>query len=212
MARYTGPVCRLCRREGEKLFLKGDRCHTPKCAVERRSESGGPGSASRSFNRRRLSEYATQLREKQKVRRIYGVLERQFRRHYRDAGKQGGPRGERLLQQLDLRVDNVVYRMGFGLSRAHARQLTTHGHVELNGRKHDIPSAVLSVGDTIRLRDKSRNIDSVMNAVERAEALGRPDWVTMGDDVFEGTISAVPERDQIDATLNEQRIVEFYSR
>ncbi len=210
MARYTGPVCRLCRREGEKLFLKGDRCHTPKCAIERKSEGGGPGT--RGPNRRRPTEYAVQLREKQKARRIYGVLERQFRRHYRDAGKQGGPRGERLLQQLELRADNVVYRMGFGLSRAHARQLTMHGHVEINGRKHDIPSAVLSVGDTIRLRGKSRNIDSVKNAMERAEALGRPDWLTMGTDAFEGTVNAIPERDQIDATLNEQLIVEFYSR
>lgn len=210
MARYTGPVCRLCRREGEKLFLKGDRCHTPKCAIERRSEGGSSGA--RGPNRRRPTEYAVQLREKQKARRIYGVLERQFRRHYRDAGKQGGPRGERLLQQLELRADNVVYRMGFGLSRAHARQLTMHGHVEINGRKHDIPSAVLSVGDTIRLRGKSRNIDSVKNAIERAEALGRPDWMTMGEDAFEGTVNAIPERGQIDATLNEQLIVEFYSR
>jgi small subunit ribosomal protein S4 len=153
-----------------------------------------------------------QLREKQKARRIYGVLERQFQRHYRDAGKQGGPRGERLLQQLELRADNVVYRMGLGLSRAHARQLTMHGHVELNGRKHDIPSAVLSVGDTIRLRGKSRDIDSVKNAMERAEALGRPDWLTIGEDAFEGTVNAIPERGQIDATLNEQLIVEFYSR
>ena len=210
MARYTGPVCRLCRREGEKLFLKGDRCHTPKCAIERRGDRGGPGSGS--FNRRRPTEYAIQLREKQKARRIYGVLERQFRRHYKDAGKQGGPRGERLLQQLELRADNVVYRLGIGLSRAHARQLVMHGHIQLNGRKHNIPSAVLSVGDTIRLREKSRDIDSIKTAIERAEALGRPEWMNAGADGFECTILAVPARDQIEAVLNEQLIVEFYSR
>ena len=210
MARYTGPVCRLCRREGEKLFLKGDRCHTPKCAMERRGDRGGPGSGS--FSRRRPTEYAMQLREKQKARRIYGVLERQFRRHYQDAGKKGGPRGERLLQQLELRADNVVYRLGIGLSRAHARQLVMHGHIELNGRKHNIPSAVLSVGDNIRLRGKSRDIDSIKTALERAEALGRPDWLNAGTDGFEGTITAIPEREQIEASLNEQLIVEFYSR
>ncbi len=210
MARYTGPVCRLCRREGEKLFLKGDRCHTPKCAIERRGDRGGPGA--RSFSRRRPTEYAIQLREKQKARRIYGVLERQFRRHYRDAGKLGGPRGERLLQQLELRADNVAFRMGLGLSRAHARQLIQHGHVELNNRKHDIPSAVLSVGDTIRLRAKSRNIDAVKNAMDRAEALIRPPWLTVDVEAFEGRVNAIPARDQIDATLNEQLIVEFYSR
>lgn len=210
MARYTGPVCRLCRREGEKLFLKGDRCHTPKCAMERRGDRGGPGTGS--VSRRRPTEYGIQLREKQKARRIYGVLERQFRRHYKDAGKQGGPRGERLLQQLELRADNVVYRLGIGLSRAHARQLVRHGHIELNGRKHNIPSAVLSVGDNIRLREKSRDIDSIKTALERAEALGRPEWLNAVADGFEGTVASIPERDQIEASLNEQLIVEFYSR
>ncbi len=210
MARYTGPVCRLCRREGEKLFLKGDRCHTPKCAIERRGDRGGPGA--RGFSRRRPTEYAIQLREKQKARRIYGVLERQFRRHYRTAGKQSGARGERLLQLLELRADSVVYRMGFGLSRAHARQIIRHGHIELNNRKHDIPSAVLRVGDRIRLRQKSRNIDAIKNAMDRAESLGRPAWLSVDLEAFEGTINAIPDRNQIDATLNEQLIVEFYSR
>ena len=144
MGRYTGPVCRLCRREGEKLFLKGDRCHTPKCAIERRGDRG-PGMPS--LSRRRPTEYATHLREKQKARRTYGVLERQFVRHFRDAMRGAGARGERLLQSLELRMDSIVFRMGFALSRAQARQLITHGHFELNARKHDIASAVLRPGD-----------------------------------------------------------------
>ena len=210
MARNTGPACRLCRREGEKLFLKGDRCHSPKCAIERRGDRGGPGM--HGFSRRRPTEYSAHLREKQKARRLYGVLERQFRRHFKVASSQGGPRGERLLQQLELRMDNIVYRMGFALSRRQARQLITHGHFQLNGRKHDIPSAVLKEGDAVAVRVKSREIDCIKNAQDRAEAMGRPDWLIVDAEALAGTVAAVPSRDQIDATINEQLIVEFYSR
>lgn len=164
------------------------------------------------MGRRRPTEYSTQLREKQKARRIYAVLERQFRRHFREAMRAGGARGERLLQQLELRVDNVVYRMGFGLSRAQARQLVTHGHFLLNGRKHDVPSAVLKAGDTVAVRESSREIDCIKNALDRAEAMGRPAWVAVSPDEFSGTVTAIPSREEIDATLNEQLIVEYYSR
>ena len=210
MARYTGPVCRLCRREGEKLFLKGDRCHTPKCAIERRGDRGGPGA--RGISRRRATEYAMQLREKQKARRLYGVLERQFRRYFKRASRGAGARGERLLQELELRMDNVVYRMGFALSRAQARQLVNHGHFVLNGRKHTIPSATLRVGDKVQLREKSRRLDAIAGALSRADAMGRPAWVNVTPDEFSGEVTALPERDHIDATVNEQLIVEFYSR
>ena len=210
MARYTGPVCRLCRREGEKLFLKGDRCHTPKCAVERRGDRGGPGA--RGFSRRRPTEYAVQLREKQKARRLYGVLERQFRRYFRRASRVSGPTGERLLQQLELRVDSVVFRMGFALSRAQARQFVTHGHFLLNGRKHTIPSAILKVGDTVQVREKSRGVGDIMSAIDRADAMGRPEWLQVVTEEFSGSVMAIPEREQIDATVNEQSVVEFYSR
>ena len=210
MARYTGPVCRLCRREGEKLFLKGDRCHTPKCAIERRGDRGGPGA--RGISRRRATEYAMQLREKQKAPRLYGVLERQFRRYFKRASRGAGARGERLLQELELRMDNVVYRMGFALSRAQARQLVNHGHFVLNGRKHTIPSATLRVGDKVQLREKSRRLDAIAGALSRADAMGRPAWVHVTPDEFSGEVTALPERDHIDATVNEQLIVEFYSR
>ncbi len=210
MARYTGPVCRLCRREGEKLFLKGDRCHTPKCAIERRGDRGGPGA--RGLSRRRATEFAVQLREKQKARRLYGVLERQFRRYFKRASRGSGSRGERLLQELELRVDNVVYRMGFALSRAQARQLVNHGHFLLNGRKHTIPSATLKVGDQLQVREKSRGLDLIASALTRADAMGRPAWLHVTPDEFSGRVSALPERDHIDATVNEQLIVEFYSR
>jgi small subunit ribosomal protein S4 len=210
MARYTGPTCRLCRREGEKLFLKGDRCHSPKCAIERRGDRGGPGM--QGMGRRRPTEYSVQLREKQKARRIYGVLERQFRRHFREAVRAGGARGERFLQQLELRMDNVAYRMGFALSRSQARQLITHGHLLLNDRKHDIPSAVLRAGDKVAVREKSRELDCIKNALDRAEAIGRPAWVAVSSEEFAGTVTAAPAREEIDATLNEQLIVEHYSR
>ena len=209
MGRYTGPVCRLCRREGEKLFLKGDRCHTPKCAIERRGDRG-PGMPS--LSRRRPTEYATHLREKQKARRTYGVLERQFLRHFRDAMRGAGARGERLLQSLELRMDSIVFRMGFALSRAQARQLITHGHFELNARKHDIASAVLRPGDQVSVRPKSRDLDCIRNAIDRAEAMGHPAWLTVVPEEFSGKVEKVPEREEIDATINEQLIVEFYSR
>ena len=210
MARYIDPVCRLCRREGEKLFLKGDRCHTPKCAIERRGDRGGPGM--HGMSRRRPTEYAVQLRAKQKARRIYGVLEQQFRRHFEQASKVGGSRGEQLLRLLEMRMDNVVYRMGFATSRRQARQLVTHGHFVLNGRKHDIPSAVLSVGDVVAVRERSRSMDIIRTALERADAMGRTGWVSVQPDAFTGTVSGAPEREQIEGTLNEQLIVEYYSR
>ncbi len=153
-----------------------------------------------------------QLREKQKARRLYGVLERQFRRYFKRASRGAGARGERLLQELELRMDNVVYRMGFALSRAQARQLVNHGHFVLNGRKHTIPSATLRVGDKVQLREKSRRLDAIAGALSRADAMGRPAWVQVTPDDFSGEVTALPERDHIDATVNEQLIVEFYSR
>ncbi|MBM4437979.1 MAG: 30S ribosomal protein S4 [Actinobacteria bacterium] len=210
MARYIDPVCRLCRREGEKLFLKGDRCHTPKCAIERRGDRGGPGM--HGMSRRRPTEYADHLRAKQKARRIYGVLERQFQRYFEQAGRLGGARGEALLRLLELRMDSVVYRMGFAMSRSQARQLVTHGHFLLNGKRHDIPSAVLSVGDTIAVRERSRAMDVIKNALDRAEAMGRPAWLAVEPKRFAGTVAAAPEREHIEGTLNEQLIVEYYSR
>jgi small subunit ribosomal protein S4 len=210
MARYTGPVCRHCRREGEKLFLKGDRCHTPKCAIERRGDRGGPGM--QTMSRRRPTEYAIQLREKQKARRTYGVLEKQFRRYFKAAARGSGSRGDRFLQMLELRMDSVVYRMGYALSRQQARQLITHGHFLLNGRKHTVPSANLKPGDSVTVREKSRNLDCVKNALDRAEAMGRPGWLAVVPEEFSGTVSAIPERDQIETTVNEQLIVEYYSR
>jgi len=211
VARYTGPNCKLCRREGVKLFLKGDRCFTPKCAIERRNLPPGLAGGTRQM-RRRVSDYAVQLREKQKVRRAYGLLERQFRRYFRLAEKAPGLTGGNLLQILESRLDNVVYRMGFATSRKQARQLVNHRHFRVNGRPAKSPSHLLEVGDEITVRPASSDLDVFVIAQERASDMGRPEWVLVDVEKKSGKVVALPERDQVDVVVNEQLIVEFYSR
>ncbi len=211
MGRYRGSVCRLCRREGMKLFLKGERCYTPKCAFERRPYPPGIHGQANRF-RRKQSDYALQLREKQKVKRIYGVLERQFRNYFKEASRRKGLTGTMLLSILESRLDNVVYRLGFADSRAQARQLVRHGHFEVNGRKVDIPSYRVKPGDIIRVREKSRK-----NAFfrDRAELLAErqiPDWLELDIENMTGRVLARPQRHHIDMPINEQLIVEYYSR
>jgi small subunit ribosomal protein S4 len=208
MARYTDAVCRLCRREGVKLFLKGDRCFTPKCAVERRPYPPGP----QPTRRRKVSEYSLQLREKQKARHIYGVLERQFRRHFFEAERRQGQTGENLLRILETRLDNVIYRLGFADSRPQARQLVTHGHFDLNGRKTDIPSAMVKPGDVLTVRTSSRQMDHFKTAMEQIARKTIPAWLTADAPNFAGRVLAAPQRTDIDSQLQEQLIVEFYSR
>jgi len=212
MARYTDAVCKLCRREGVKLFLKGDRCFSPKCPIERRNYPPGQHGPTRRF-RRKVSDYGRQLREKQKVRRIYGVYERQFRRYFRQAVKAKGMTGSALLQLLERRLDNVVYRMGLASSRAQARQLVTHGHILVNGHKVDIASYSVRAGDVIQVHEGSRKGRYFKDL---AEDFGKkqtpPKWLTVDAGAMSATMVALPEREDIDITINEQLIVEFYSR
>ena len=193
MANYNGPVCRICRREGVKLFLKGTRCMTEKCAIERRSYPPGQHGQGRS----RVTDYSAQLREKQKLRRMYGLQERQFRGIFKRAERQGGVTGENLLRLLEQRLDNVVYRIGFALSRRQARQLVNHGHILLNGKKADIPSLTTSVGDVITVKSKSHELLAIKSALEVTEGRGDPNWIEVDRDVFRGTINAVPAKDDI---------------
>ena len=206
MARYTGATCRLCRREGMKLFLKGDRCYTGKCAFERRSYAPGQHGA----NKKKMSNYGTQLREKQKAKRIYGVLEGQFRRYYEKAERMRGIAGENLLMLLELRLDNVVYRLGYGASRVEARQLVTHGHFLVNGKKVDIPSYSVSVNDVITVCEKSRGSEKFKTFAENPKTL--PAWLTANVENYEGTVAAMPAREDIDVPVNETLIVELYSK
>lgn len=208
MARYTGPVCRLCRREGEKLYLKGERCYTDKCAIVRRAYAPGQHGQSRS----KTSEYGLQLREKQKVRRIYGVLERQFRNYFEIAEKKSGITGENFLQILEKRLDNVIYRLGFATSRNEARQIILHGHVRVNGIKVNIPSYLVSVGDTIEIREKSKNINRMKEIKELNENYKAPSWLDVNIANLSGTVLAEPKREEIDIPIEEHLIVEFYSR
>jgi small subunit ribosomal protein S4 len=212
MARYTGPVCKLCRREGEKLFLKGERCFSPKCAIERRAYPPGQHGRMAQWSRSRTSDFGTQLRAKQKARRVYGVLERQFRRYYKQALKAPGLTGLTLLQILESRLDNVIYRMGYASSRAQARQLVTHGHFLVNGRRTDIPSMQIKPGDVIEVREGSRNKTLIKDLFAMAEDRTVPEWVSRDVKKMTGEIKRLPERSEIDANLNEQRIVEYYSR
>jgi len=212
MARYTGPVCKLCRREGEKLFLKGARCYSPKCAMERRAYPPGQHGRGSTFRRRRASDYARQLREKQKARRIYGVLERQFRRYYREAQRRSGMTGENMLIILESRLDNVVYRAGFADSRAQARQLVQHGHFDLNGRRTDIPSALVKPGDVISVRQKSRRLNYFKEISAVLEKRDVPDWIAVEPSQLAGRVLALPTRETIEQSLSEQLIVEYYSR
>ena len=206
MARYTGAVCRLCRREGQKLFLKGDRCYTDKCAITRRSYAPGQHGASK----KKLSDYGVQLREKQKARRIYGVLESQFRSYYEKAERMRGMTGENLLKLRELRLDNVVYRIGYGASRNEARQLVTHGHFLVNGKKVDIASYKLSVNDVISVKEKSRGSERFKVFAENPKTL--PAWISANPENFEATIIAEPTREDIDIPVNETLIVELYSK
>lgn len=208
MARYRGAVCRLCRREGAKLFLKGDRCYTDKCALERRSYPPGQHGQRRT----KLTPYSLLLREKQKLKKIYGILEVQFRRYFEQAWAQKGVTGESLLILLERRLDNVVYRMGFANSRNQARQLVTHGHIMINDKKVDIPSYLVRVGDIIKVREKSRKILFIKEAMEAVARRGFPNWLEVNKDQFEGKIRALPTREQIDIPVREQSIVEFYSK
>jgi small subunit ribosomal protein S4 len=210
MARYTGPVCKLCRREGMKLFLKAERCLTPKCAIERRNTP--PGQQSTGGRRRRPTEYAIQWREKQKARRIYGVLEAQFRRHFEEAERRAGSTGENLLQILESRLDNVVHRIGLGGSRAQARQLVRHGHVTVNGRKCNIPSRLLTPGDMVAVAEGSRDQESVRVAVESTAQRQIPAWLSFDSAAFSARVNALPARGEIETPVAEQLIVEFYAR
>jgi small subunit ribosomal protein S4 len=215
MAKYIGPVCRLCRREGEKLFLKGERCFTAKCGFEKRSY--GPGVHGKSGGRSksatgRESDFARQLRAKQRARRVYGVLERQFRGYYEAAVKGSGLRGLNLLQQLEARLDNVVYRMGFASSRSQARQLVAHGHFTVNGRKTDIPSMLMAAGDVVEVREKSRTTSYFKELGEVAQKRVYPAWINRDMSNLKANVLRLPERAEIDGNLNEQLIVEYYSR
>ncbi|MFA9402171.1 MAG: 30S ribosomal protein S4 [Anaerolineales bacterium] len=212
MARYIGPVCKLCRREGEKLFLKGQRCFTPKCSFERRGYPPGDHGKDAQWRRRRVSDYSRQLREKQKTRRIYGVTERQFRRYYRIAAQQRGLTGENLLKILECRLDNVVYRLGYSESRVHARMLVTHGHFNVNGRRTDVPSMLVQPGDAIEVREGSRKRTFFQGLADIAEPKTVPAWLERDLSDLSGKMLVAPERTDIDASLNDQLIVEFYSR
>lgn len=212
MARYTGPVCKLCRREGQKLFLKGERCLTAKCAIDRRSYAPGMHGRESQFRRRRQSEYALQLREKQKARRIYGVLERQFRRYFREAERRKGITGANLLTILESRLDNVVYQLGFADSRAQARQLICHGHFNRNGRRADIPSMLVEPGDVISVRERSKKLAYFNDRAKELESKVVPDWMSLDALNMSGRILNLPSREEIDLPLNEQLVVEYYSR
>ena len=208
MARYTGPVCKLCRRERTKLFLKGARCESSKCAIETRPYP--PGEHGR--GRIKETQYLIQLREKQKARRIYGVLERQFRRYYREAAQKKGITGEALLRILESRLDNVVYRSNFATSRAQARQLVSHSHFLVNGRRVDVPSFRVKPGDKITMRERSKDMISVQHSLDTSGDRGRPEWMEVNADAREITIVDLPKRSQIDTQIQEQLIVELYSK
>ena len=208
MARYTGSVCRLCRREGAKLFLKGDRCFSEKCAIEKRNYPPGQHGQGRV----RFSDFGVQLREKQKVKRMYGLMEKQFRSTFDVASNMRGRAGENLLMLLERRLDNVVFRMGFATSRSEARQLVRHGHFQLNGRKAMTPSILVRPGWKVTLRDKSQKVVRLAAALETVEGRSLPQWLEIDKDNFEGTIVQLPAREDITLPIDEQLIVEFYSR
>lgn len=212
MARYIGPVCKLCRREGEKLFLKGSRCLTPKCSFERRSYPPGEHGRDNQFRRGRASDYLLQLREKQKARRIYGVLERQFNRYFRRATQRVGLTGTNLLVVLETRLDNVVYRLGWADSRAQARQLVQHGHVTINGRKTGVPSALVSAGDVVSIRPESMRKTYFKTLREDLDDRQVPRWLNLDVRNISAKVVNLPARDDIDVTINEQLVAEYYSR
>ncbi len=208
MARFTGSVCRICRREGIHLDLKGSRCETAKCAIEKRAYPPGQHGQ----GRKKFSEYGTQLREKQKVKRIYGVLEKQFRNYFFAADRKKGITGENLLQNLELRMDNVIFRMGLAASRSTARQLVRHGHFTVNGRKMDIPSYSVAQGDTIALNPNKVKKAPVNSAIENIKSKTLPDWLSFDADSKQGIVQALPTREHVTMPIEEQLIVELYSR
>jgi small subunit ribosomal protein S4 len=208
MARYTASVCRICRREGAKLFFKGTRCYTKKCSFERRPTPPGQ----HGVRRRKVGEYGLQLREKQKVRKTYGVLERQFRNYFREADTHTGVTGESLLRALELRLDNVVYRMGFAASRPQARQFVAHGHFAVNGRPTNVPSYQLKPGDRVEVRESHRSRDPFKTAKETLRSHQAPEWVSVEAGTLSGAVVAPPRRDQMPSDLNEHLVVEYYSR
>jgi len=209
MARYTGAVCRLCRREGQKLFLKGDRCYTEKCAMERRAfVPGQHGPTSRA----KTSDYGTQLRQKQKAKRYYGVLESQFHKYFEIASRKTGKTGENLLALLETRLDNVVYRLGFAMSRAEARQLVLHGHFTVNGKRVNIPSYLVKPGQVIALAEKSRGIEKIKSSIEANSSRKAPGWLQYDASALSAVVAATPSRDEIDLPVEEQLIVELYSK
>ena len=208
MARYTGAVCRLCRREGLKLFLKGERCYTDKCAIERRNYPPGEHGQARP----KFSEYSVQLREKQKLRRMYGVLEGQFRRYFAMADRAKGVTGETLLQLLERRLDNTVYRIGFATSRAEARQLVRHGHFRVNGRKVNVPSYLVRAGDIVIVRDRSQKVARIQESLELAQRRGVPDWLEITPESFAGRVKSLPARSDLTMPINEKLVVELYSK
>lgn len=208
MARYTGPRCRQCRRENMKLFLKGERCFTDSCAFDRRQYAPGQHGQGRA----KFSPYGEQLREKQKVKRMYGVLEKQFRTYYHKASQKKGVTGENLIKTLESRLDNMVFRLGFCGSRNEARQLIKHGHFRINGKKVDIPSYLLKPEDVISVRESSRKVQRIKDAMDTAKQRGIPRWLELNTEQFAGKVLAVPEREEITAPIREQLIVELYSK
>jgi len=209
MARYIGPVCRLCRREDMKLFLKGERCYTDKCGYERRSYPPGQHGQAR---RRKRSDYGEQLREKQKVKRIYGIAEKQFRGYYYKASRMKGVTGDVLIQLLERRLDNVVYRMGFVSDHAEGRQLVRHGHFKVNGKRVNIPSYLVKEGDVVEVKDKSRNMTRIIEALGSVERRGVPRLIELEKDAFKATVKALPSRDDVTLPIREQLIIELYSK
>lgn len=208
MARYKDSVCRLCRREGLKLFLKGDRCYTEKCAIERRAYAPGQHGQART----KFSEYGTQLREKQKVKRIYGLLEKQFRLTFAEAERRKGVTGENLLNRLESRVDTFVYRCGFANSRNEARQLVMHGHFSVNGHTVNTPSYILRSGDIVEVREKSRKVERIVRALEAVDRRGVPSWVELDKGALKATVKSTPVRAELTLPITEQLIVELYSK
>lgn len=208
MARYTDASCKLCRREGQKLFLKGERCHTNKCAVGRRPYAPGQHGA----QKKKLSEYGVQLREKQKAKRFYGILESQFRKYFEMAARKKGITGENLLQLLESRLDNVVYRLGFGSTRAEARQLVTHGHFEVNGKRLNIPSYIVKVGDTIDVSEKGKKSVRFKEILDITGSKVVPRWLEVDQENLKGKVVALPSREEIDLSVQEHLIVELYSK
>ena len=208
LARYTESVCRLCRRENLKLFLKGERCYTDKCAIERRNYPPGQHGQGRP----KFSEYSIQLREKQKVKRIYGLLEKQFRRTFAEAARTKGITGETLLVLLERRLDSVAYRLGFASSRAEARSLVRHGHIHVNGKKVNIPSYTIRAGDVVSVKEPSRQMGRVLSAMDGAQRRGVPEWAEVDRETYSGRIKVLPSRNDITMPINEKLIVELYSK